>query len=130
MSAPLEVLEQFEDVAEETRVVVLCHVVAGAVEIDEDELNGAIRRAQLLLATGGDPRRELELDGRAVVALADDLEAPGRREALRARLAPLADELAPLPRASATLTRLLSDDEAAWRGFAAAILADALADPE
>ena len=35
-----------------------------------------MRRAELLLAAGGDPRRELELDGRAVTSVADDLDEP------------------------------------------------------
>ncbi len=34
--------------------------------IELDELTPALRRAMLLLAAGGDPHRELELDGRAV----------------------------------------------------------------
>ena len=100
------------------------------VPVDEDELNGALRRAQLLLATGGDPRRPLELEGRAVRSLADDLDQPDRRERLVARLAELAPDLAGLPMASATLGRLVSDPALAWRGFAAALLADALSEPE
>mgnify|MGYP000928891388 CR=1 FL=1 len=130
MSVPVDVLAQFEDAADETRIVVLCHLASGAVAIDEDELNAAIRRAQLLLATGGDPRRELELDGRAVVSLADDLDEPERRSALSGRLRTIAAELDALPHAGATVARLLSEEETAWRGYAAAMLADSLAEPE
>ena len=36
------------------------------VELDPDEVKATLRRAELLLAAGGDPHRELELDGRAV----------------------------------------------------------------
>ena len=64
-------------------------LIAGrAVELDEDELRGARRRAIQLLATGGDPRRGsgLELEGRAVGALAEDLDDSARREALAAGL--------------------------------------------
>src|SRR5437588_12090178 len=52
------------------------------LELDEDELHGARRRALLLLAAGGDPERGLVLDGRAVVALADELMTSGRLAAL------------------------------------------------
>src|SRR5262249_12417601 len=37
--------------------------------VQADELGPALRRAMLLLAAGGDPHRELQLDGRAVTAL-------------------------------------------------------------
>jgi hypothetical protein len=47
--------------------------------IDAAELQPALRRSMLLLAAGGDPHRELALDGRAVTALAEaDLDAVGR----------------------------------------------------
>ena len=58
----------FADRTADQQIVVLCHLVSDAVPIDAEELNGALRRAELLLATGGDPRRPLELDGRAVGA--------------------------------------------------------------
>lgn len=130
MTVPNDVLVQFEDAPESIRVVVLCHLAIGGVTIAEDELNAAIRRAQLLLATGGDPRRELDVDGRAVVALADDLDLPERRNALRACLEELGADIVELPAGSATISRLLADSTAAWRGYAAALLADALADSE
>src|SRR2546421_10811618 len=66
--------------------------------IEPDELTPALRRAMLLLAAGRDPPRELELDGRAVSALAAELDRPGRRtegsrglEALREDAAGLAN---------------------------------------
>ena len=36
----------------------------------------------LLLAAGGDPTRDLDRDGRAVRALAEDIDGPGRRSEL------------------------------------------------
>ena len=57
------------------------------IELDPDEVKAAIRRAELLLATGGDPRRELDLDGRAVTAIADDLDDPAARDRLEDALA-------------------------------------------
>jgi len=130
LSALTDILESFEDAPIDIRIVVLCHCVAAEVAVDEDELNGALRRAQLLLATGGDPRRPLELDGRAVGSLADDLDAIERRHQLADLLAGLTTELGGLPAASATLAALVADPELAWRGFAAAVLADALAEPD
>jgi hypothetical protein len=80
----------------------------------------------LLLASGGDPHRELDPAGRAVTALADDLDTPARRERLGAALAGLRAEAAGLPAVSAALDALLADRDAAWRWLAAALLADEL----
>ncbi len=109
------------------QIVVLCHLAAGAVPLDPDELNGALRRAELLLATGGDPRRPLELDGRAVTALARDLDSPEGRGALQSALATLVPEVAEIPELAAVLQELLGDGDLAWRGLSAALLADELA---
>ena len=105
----------------------LAELAADGIGLAEDERNGAARRAVLLLAAGGDPHRELELDGRAVSALADDLDGPARREALAAGLDRLAGEAAGLPALAAALSALRADPELAWRSFAAALLADELA---
>lgn len=92
------------------------------VRLDEDELRGALRRSMLLLASGGDPNRGLDLDGRAVTALADELDTPERRETLLAGLRSLAAET---PRAET----LLADPELAWQAFACGLLAAELAGP-
>jgi hypothetical protein len=97
------------------------------VELDEAELNGALRRSLLLLAAGGEPEHGLVLDGRAVVALAAELDAPERRLALRAGLEALRAPAAELPAAREALAGLLADDETAWRAFACALLANELA---
>src|SRR5580765_478021 len=52
---------------------VLAYVAGVSVEIDASELNGARRRALLLVAAGGDPHRELDVDDRSVKAIAADL---------------------------------------------------------
>lgn len=117
----------FADEPADQQIVVLCHLVSDAVAIDEGELNGALRRAELLLATGGDPRRPLELDGRAVVALAADLESPGGRAALHDALEVLVPEVADIPELAAVLQALLDDGDLAWCGLAAALLANELA---
>jgi hypothetical protein len=87
-----------------------------SVGIDDAELRPAIRRAMLLLAAGGDPRRELDRDERAVTALAAELDTPGRRATLVAGLEALRDEAA----------AVAADPELAWRAFACALLAEEL----
>ena len=106
----------------------LAYLAGTAVELDLDELHAALRRAELLLAAGGDPRRELEPDGRAVSALADDLDSAAPRAQLRSSLERLATEADGLPEVSAALAALLADDDLAWRTFACARLAEALTD--
>jgi len=59
-------------------VVVLASVAGAEVPLDGKERAGAVRRALLLLAAGGDPSRGLDLGGRAVRALATDLDEPER----------------------------------------------------
>lgn len=97
-----------------------------AVELDEEELNGAVRRAQHLLAAGGDPHRPLELHGRAVTALAADLDTPERRSALHAGLEALRRDLVGQPVMSEPLAKLLGDGALAWQAYALALLADTL----
>ncbi len=94
------------------------------VELDEDELRGALRRSMLLLAAGGDPHRELTLDSRAVSALADELDEPARREALRGGLEGLWQQ-APAP-AVGLIETMLADQDLAWRAYACALLAEEL----
>ena len=109
----------------------LLAVVAGRdVRIDPDELNGAIRRAQLLLATGGDPRRALDPQGRAVTAVAADLDDPSRRKALAAGLAALEPVVTDIPSLRGVLDELRDDPDLAWRAFATATVADALDEDE
>jgi hypothetical protein len=106
----------------------LCFLAGRSVAIDDDERNAAIRRAELLLAAGGDPHRPLDPFGRAATALADDLDAPERRAELRAGLWALRDQVAGLRGAREALQLLLSDDDLAWQTFATALLAEALAE--
>jgi hypothetical protein len=102
---------------------------AAGLEIElGDDVHGATRRALLLLAAGGDPQRGLDLDGRAVAALAADLDNPARRTALAAGIAALAPLVAGLPSLAAAVERLAADPELAWRAYAAGVLADSLED--
>ena len=106
----------------------LCFFAGRGVEIDDDELNGAVRRSELLRAAGGDPHRPLDPFGRAATSLAEDLDSPERRRALAAGLDGLVDEVAGLRGARESLTLLRSDADLAWRAYATALLAEALAE--
>lgn len=112
----------------EDQWTMLCFFAGRRVVVDEDELNGAVRRAELLLASGGDPRRRLDPFGRAATALADDLDTLERRAELRTGLEALVDEVEGLRGAGESLALLLSDGDLAWRAYATSLLAEALAD--
>jgi hypothetical protein len=88
------------------------------------ELHAAFRRAELLLATGGDPRREIEFSDHAVTTVADDLGRPELRAELAARLGELEPDAEGLPSVAEALRRLGEDPELAWRVYAWALLAE------
>ncbi len=106
----------------------LCFFAGRSVAIHEAELSAAIRRAELLLAAGGDPHRPLDPFGRAATALADDLDTDERRLQLRGGLESLAGEVASLRGAREALHILLSDADLAWKAYATSLLAEALAE--
>ena len=56
-----------------TGLVVLATVAGRDVHLDADEARGAVRRALLLLSTGGDPGRGLDLHDRPSVVGFDDV---------------------------------------------------------
>jgi hypothetical protein len=119
-------LEQLE--TEDDPRAALAWLAGREVGFGEDELNAARRRALLLLAAGGDPHRALQLDGRAVTALADELDSPGRRIELAEGLARLRSQAAGLPEVLGAIEALLDDSDLAWRGLACGLLAEELAD--
>jgi hypothetical protein len=96
--------------------------------VEPAELTPAIRRAMLLLAAGGDPHRELELEGRAVTALAAELDRPDRRAEVSRGLEALRDDAAGLDNVSPAIEELLLDAGLAWQAYACALLADRLED--
>jgi hypothetical protein len=98
------------------------------VSLDAEQLQGARRRAVLLLAAGGDPLRGLALDGRAVTALAYELDDPRRRDELRRGLERLRGEADGLPAVCEILSALLADGDFAWQAFACGQLAEELAE--
>ncbi len=123
----LEQLEERLREGDQVEVEVSLVLLAGrAVDLDENELQAARRRAVQLLAAGGDPRRELDPEGRAVTALAEDLDTPPRRAALGNGLASLRPTVDGLAHVSARLDRLADDDALAWRWFSCTLLAEVL----
>jgi hypothetical protein len=104
-------------------VVVLASVAGAEVRLDDEERDGAVRRALLLLAAGGDPNRGLDLDGRAVGALATDLDDLPRREILASSLADLVSQAQGLPHVSEALHGMLDAPDVAWRAYACSLLA-------
>ena len=110
----LETIEYRLADGEQVEVEVSLTLLAGQrVDVPEEELRAARRRAVQLLAAGGDPRRELDPEGRAVAALATDL-------------ASLREVVEGLPEVAARLERLQEDIERAWRWYACTILGEEL----
>jgi multidrug resistance efflux pump len=121
------VLEVLEAGPSDSLLLGLAWLAGQQVERDADELKGTLRRAELLLATGGDPRRELDLDDRAVSAVAADLGTEQAREQLEDALARLTADSEGLAAVSDGLARLRSQPDLAWQCYAYALLADAIA---
>jgi hypothetical protein len=109
-----------------TALVVLASVAGRDVHLDPDEAHGAARRALFLLSAGGDPERGLDLHGRAVTALADDLRTVDRQLALEEGVRQLRVEAAGLAHVSEALHALIDTPDVAWRAYAAGLLAEEL----
>jgi hypothetical protein len=107
-------------------VVTVAFVAGREVPVGLEELGAATRRALLVLASGGDPNRGLDLEGPAVERLADELDAPERRAALEAGLRALATGAGARPHVAETAHALLAAPERAWRAYACAVLAESL----
>jgi hypothetical protein len=121
-----EVLELLEAGPSNSLLLGLAWLAGQEVDLDPDEVKATVRRAELLLAAGGDPRRELELDGRAVTAVAEDLDEPGVRDQLEDSLARLATAAEGLAAVSDGLARLRAQPDLAWQSYACALLAEAI----
>jgi hypothetical protein len=107
-------------------LAVLAYVAGQQVELPEAELREARRRALLLLAAGGDPRRELDVDQRAVKALAVELFTEERRARLGAAIDDLVLLARELPRVREAALYLAREVDLAWRLFALGLLAEEL----
>src|SRR5687767_13883757 len=103
---------------------VLTLIAGREVELDPGEVRGAQRRGVQLLAAGGDPQRGLDLDGRAVLAVAEDLDGEERRQALAAGFEVLRKQAAGLPHVLGLIVALAADPGMAWRWFAVTLLAE------
>jgi hypothetical protein len=106
---------------------VLAYIAGQSVEIGEEDLNGGRRRALLLVAAGGDPHRDLDVDDRAVKALATDLYTDERREQLGRSIDALVLRVRELPVAREAALFLAADVDLAWRLFSLSLLAEELA---
>jgi hypothetical protein len=111
--------------AEEPEAV-LALIAGRDVELEPEEVRGAQRRGVQLLAAGGDPQRRLEVDGRAVGAVAADLDSAERRRVLSFGLDSLRETAAGLPNVLAQIDSLAGNPDAAWRWFALTVLAEEL----
>src|SRR6478609_6906738 len=105
---------------------VLAYIAGQSVEIDDEDLNGARRRALLLVAAGGDPHRDLDVDDRAVKAIAADLHTQERRDELARSIDALVLQVRDLPVAREAALFLAGDVDLAWRLFALALFAEEL----
>lgn len=125
----LEQLEQLLAAADESIAVTTVASVAGrGIELDEADVRASARRALLLLASGGDPARGLNLDGPAVSRLAEELDTVERREALEDGLFRLLEGSTGFAHVSETVRALLAARDVAWRAYACSLLADQLAE--
>jgi hypothetical protein len=106
---------------------VLAYIAGQSVEIDVEELNGGRRRALLLVAAGGNPHRDLDVDDRAVKALAADLYTDERREQLGRSIDTLVLRVRERPVAREAALFLAADVDLAWRLFSLSLLAEELA---
>ena len=111
-----------EDMEGDARRASLAYVAGLEIEIPEEELNEALRRALVVRAVGGNPQRELRLDEEAVTRLAEELDGVERRRALQEALEALRVHVQDKP-AAESLEELLVDGDLAWRCFAAAQVA-------
>jgi hypothetical protein len=106
---------------------ILAYIAGQAVEIDDEDLNGGRRRALLLVAAGGDPHRDLDVDDRAVKALAADLYTDERRQQLGRSIDALVLRVRERPLAREAALFLAGDVDLAWRLFSLSLLAEELA---
>jgi hypothetical protein len=123
-----EVLAQVDTGALGDPLPVLAYLAGQAVELGDEELNGARRRALLLVAAGGDPHRELDVDDRSVKALAADLYTEERRDELGRSIDVIVARVRDLPNAREAALFLAADVDLAWRLLALALLAEELAE--
>jgi hypothetical protein len=107
---------------------VLAYVAGQRVELPEPELSQGRRRALLVLAAGGDPHRDLDVDAAAVRTLAAELYTDERRAQLGAGIDELVLAARELPHTREAALFLAADVDLAWRLFSLSLIAAELAD--
>ncbi len=122
-----EWLDTLAAMSDNERWTSLVYVAGRELELPEDAVNEAVRRAVVVRAVGGDPQRELELDETAVARLADELDSDERRERLQLAIASLRSYGDGRPVVANAIAELLANPELAWRCYAAGLLAEELA---
>jgi len=108
-------------------LILLASVAGTDVAIGDTDRRAATRRALLLLAAGGDPGRGLDLNGRAVAAISDDLRTADRQLTLENGMQDLRQLATGLPHVSEAINGLVAAPDVAWRAYAASLLAEELA---
>ena len=127
VDAWLTELERVLSISSSTDRVVLVAAAAGrTVTLDAAETRAVVRRALLLHAAGGDALRPYELDGRAVLGAAGELDTQERRGELASGLDRLRRDAAGLPSLGGTLETLVAEPDLAWRAYACSVLLEAL----
>lgn len=121
-----ELLELLEARGGDGLLFSLAWLAGQDLEHDPEELRATLRRAALLLATGGDPRREPALDDRAVTSVAADLDAGATRERFEDALSALATEAEGMASVASALAQLRAQPDLAWQHYAWALLAEAI----
>lgn len=125
-----DVLELLEARGGDGLLFSLAWLAGQDLEHDPEELRATLRRAALLLATGGDPRREPALDDRAVTSVAADLDAGVTRERFEDALSALATEAEGMASVASALAQLRAQPDLAWQHYAWALLAEAIAEEQ
>ena len=108
----------------------MSYLASPSLSFDPDRLRASLRRAVFVLASGGDPHRDVHPDAPAVRTLAGDLDAPEHRVELAVALEALALQAGGLPTVGSALAALREDGELSWRWLACALLAEEVADDE
>jgi hypothetical protein len=125
-----DVLELLETRGGDGLLFSLAWLAGQGLEHDPEELKATLRRATLLLATGGDPHREPEPDDRAVTSVAADLDEPDARARFEDALNELATEAEGMASVASALAQLRAQPDLAWQHYAWALLAEAIAGEE
>jgi len=126
LRAALEQLEASAPAPNEAAAV-LGYAASVELALDDAALAGPLRRALLLLATGGDPHRELDPSGRAVQALAEELRELVPDDALARAYAHVRAQARDLPVLDGVAAVLEADPGAGRTALALALLGGELA---